>query len=135
MNPVAELESLEMESGHACLKFPESVRFLLLYLQCPLFSEDQGVSFDRRGDLTLLLCESLLGLSYEGYKAMMSWVTSLYPREAFVKCLLKPLLKQLERGLDENAGPLQRVVPLVAAVLNWLNITCFFSPKLASIAV
>ena len=119
------LQSLETESGHASLRFPESVRFLLLYLQCPLFSDlyDENVAFDRRGDLILLLCESFLGLSYEGYKAMVAWITALYPREVFVKCLVRPLLKQLERGLDENAGPLQRIVPLVVAVLQWLYVT------------
>jgi len=109
----------------ARLKFPESVRFLLLYLQCPLFAEngDDGVVFDRRGDLTLLLCEAFLGLSYEGYRAMVMWVTALYPREVFVRCLIKPLLRQLERGLDPNAGPVQRIVPLVVAVLQWLYVT------------
>ena len=113
----------------ARLKFPESVRFLLLYLQCPLFSDGsdendkESIVFDRRGDLTLLLCEAFLGLSYEGYKAMVMWVTALYPREVFVRCLVKPLLRQLERGLDPNAGPVQRVVPLVVAVLQWLYVT------------
>ena len=92
------LKSLETESGHASLRFPESVRFLLLYLQCPLFSDpgEDEISFDRRGDLTLLLCDAFLGLSYEGYKAMVAWVTSLYPRDVFVKCLVRPLLTQLE---------------------------------------
>ena len=113
----------------ARLKFPESVRFLLLYLQCPLFSDGsdendkESIVFDRRGDLTLLLCEAFLGLSYEGYKAMVMWVTALYPREVFVRCLVKPLLRQLERGLDPNAGPVQRVVPLIVAVLQWLYVT------------
>lgn len=131
----------------------ESVRFLLLYLQNPLFrcnndhqdDKNSGIVFDRRGDLMLALCEAFLGLSYEGYRAMVSWLTTLYSsREVFVRCLVEPLLIQLERGLHPNAGPLRRLVPLVAAVLQWLYVTSeraggiakpddFWSPAIAKL--
>lgn len=109
-----------LESVDARLMYPEQVRFLLLYIQCPLFVEDNGVNFDLRGDLILSLCETILGLSYEGYKALLSWATSIYPRERFVGFLVQPLIAQLKKGLSVEAGAGRRPVPAIVAVLRWL---------------
>jgi alpha-tubulin suppressor-like RCC1 family protein len=110
-----------LRADDARLMYPEQVRFLLLYIQCPLFVDDNGVDFDHRGDLILSLCETILGLSYEGYKALLSWATSIYPRELFVRLLVRPLIKQLEKGLSVEAGAGRRPVPAIVGVLRWLH--------------
>ena len=109
------LESVR--SDDARLLYPEQVRFLLLYIQFPLFAEwkDSDVVFDRRGDLILLLCETILGLSYEGYKAFLSWATSIYPKELFTRFLVRPLIAQLEKALSVSAGAERRPVPTLVA--------------------
>ena len=80
----------------------ESVRFLLLYLQCPLWRDDEEINmseneeedseivFDARGDLLFLLCETILGLPFEGYKAFLAWSSTVYGEELFVPLLVKP---------------------------------------------
>jgi hypothetical protein len=110
-----------LRSDDARLMYPEQVRFLLLYIQCPLFAATDGVNFDLRGDLILSLCETILGLSYEGYKALLSWATSIYPKELFVRLLVRPLIAQLEKGLSVEAGAGRRPVPAIVAVLRWLH--------------
>lgn len=114
------LESIELDDAR--LLYPEQVRFLLLYIQCPLFLgwKDSDVVFDRRGDLVLLLCETILGLSYEGYKAFLSWATSIYPRELFTRLLVRPLIAQLEKCFSVSAGAERRPVPALVGVLRWL---------------
>ena len=71
----------------------ESVRFLLLYLQCPLWreenqniaiedeKEESKILFDARGDLLFLLCETILALPFEGYKAFLAWSATIYGEE------------------------------------------------------
>lgn len=111
-----------LRSDDTRLTFPEQVRFLLLYVQCPLFidwKKDDSV-FDRRGDLILSLCETILELNYEGYRALMAWATSIYPRERFVRFLVQPLLSQLKKGLSVEAGAERRPIPAIVSVLRWL---------------
>lgn len=105
------------------LMWPEQVRFLWLYIQCPMFVDwkQEGSVFDRRGDLILSLCESILGVPYEGYVALMAWATSVYTNDQFVKLLIRPLLSQLKKGLSVEAGAERRSIPVVVAVLRWLN--------------
>lgn len=114
------LETLRTDDTR--LLYPEQVRFLLLYIQCPLFTtwKDSDIIFDRRGDLILLLCENILGLSYEGYKAFLSWATSIYSRELFARLLVRPLIAQVEKSLSVNAGAERRPLPALVAVLRWL---------------
>lgn len=111
-----------VRSDDARLLYPEQVRFLLLYIQCPLFLnwKDSDVVFDCRGDLILLLCETILGVSYEGYKAFLSWATSIYSRELFTRFLVRPLIAQLEKCLSVAAGAERRPIPALVAVLRWL---------------
>jgi hypothetical protein len=110
--------------------YPESVRFLLLLLQCPLLrqdteprkeesdAEEAKLIFDARGEFIVLLCETILGLPFEGYKALMAWTTTVYGKELFVPFLVKPLVFQLNRRLmmQRNYG-----VPMIAGVLRWLQ--------------
>ena len=114
------LENLRADDAR--LMWPEQVRFLLLYMQCPLFVEwkTEDSIFDRRGDLILALCETILELNYEGYKALMAWATSIYPREQFVRYLVQPLLSQLKKGLSVEAGAERRPIPAIVSVLRWL---------------
>jgi alpha-tubulin suppressor-like RCC1 family protein len=104
------------------LMWPEQVRFLLLYMQCPMFVswKQEGSLFDRRGDLILSLCESILGIPYEGYVAFIAWATSVYTKEQFVRLLIQPLLNQLQKGLSVEAGAERRPIPAIVAVLRWL---------------
>jgi ubiquitin-protein ligase E3 A/E3 ubiquitin-protein ligase HERC4 len=102
----------------ARLMYPESVRCLLLYLQCPLFwLEENEIYFDARGELILSLCETILGLSFEGYKAFLAWSTSVYARD-FVPFLVKPLVMQLNRRLEKDRT---RAVPVIVGVLRWFQ--------------
>lgn len=112
-----------LQSDNTRLMWPEQVRFLLLYIQCPMFVEwkIEGSIFDRRGDLILSLCETILGIPYEGYTALMVWSTSVYSRELFVRHLIRPLLSQLKKGLSVEAGAERRPVPAIVAVLRWLH--------------
>ena len=112
-----------LKSNNVRLLYPESLRFLLLFIQCPLFVDwdNPDISFDRCGDVMVAICDAILGLSFEGYKSFLLMVSSIYSREHFVRFLVQPLLKQLEKGLDENAGRSQRLIPLVVSVLSWLH--------------
>lgn len=107
----------------------ESVRFLLLYLQCPLWrkketdtsekdSTESTVRFDSRGDLLFLLCETILGLPFEGYKAFLAWSASVYGKELFVPLLVKPLIQQLNYRFVNN---ITHGIPMIAGVLRWLH--------------
>ena len=114
------IESLSID-GTRCV-WPEQVRFLLLYIQTPMFtdSKKEGRIFDRRGDLILSLCEAIVGIPYEGYTALMSWATAIYPKSLFERLLIKPLLAQLEKSMSVEAGAERRPIPLIVAVLRWL---------------
>jgi alpha-tubulin suppressor-like RCC1 family protein len=111
-----------VRSDDARLMWPEQVRFLLLYIQCPLFLvwKKEEIFFDRRSDLILCLCETILEMSYEGYCALMCWATSIYPRELFVRLLVDPLLSQLEKAITIGAGAQTRPIPALVSVLRWL---------------
>jgi hypothetical protein len=104
------------------LMYPEGIRCLLLYLQCPLFRQPgEGawdVQFDVRGDTISLLCETILGLPFEGYKALIAWSTSMYAKELFVPFLVKPLIDQLNAWIEKQRT---RVVPLIVGVLRWFQ--------------
>jgi alpha-tubulin suppressor-like RCC1 family protein len=114
------LESLR----DARLMYPEAVRLLLLLLQCPLLrqntedSDKDSLQFDVRGNFLVMLCETMLGLPFEGYKALMAWTTTLYGKELFVKFLVKPLVLQVNRriGKQRTYG-----IPVIAGVLRWLQ--------------
>jgi hypothetical protein len=114
------LESLQYDDAR--LLWPEQVRFLLLYIQCPLFIEWKkgDTIFDRRGDLILSLCDTILEIPYEGYRALMGWATSAYSRDLFVQFLVRPLLSQLGKGLSVSAGAERRPIPAIVQVLRWL---------------
>lgn len=111
----------ELRLGDARLIYPEAVRCLLLYLQCPLWRTDEGLTFDYRGDVIVSLCETFLNLPLEGYRAAVTWATSLYLREDFCRLLLNPLLAQLEKSLKENAGVRSRAIPVIVTVLGWFH--------------
>ncbi len=105
------------------LIYLESVRFLLLYLQCPLWlceddENEDKVNFDVRGDLLFLLCETILGLPFEGYKAFLAWTATVYGKKLFVPLLVKPLLQQLNYRF---ANSITHGIPMVAGVLRWLH--------------
>jgi len=115
----------------ARLMYPESVRFLLLLLQCPLLQQNTDnpkdgadsisspqVKFDVRGEFLFLLCETILGLPFEGYKALMAWATTVYGKELFVPFLVKPLVSQLNKRLQKQRT---QGVPMIAGVLRWLQ--------------
>lgn len=114
------IDSLTID-GTRCV-WPEQVRFLLLYIQTPMFtdSKKEGRIFDRRGDLILSLCEAIVGIPYEGYTALMCWATSIYPKTLFERLLIRPLLAQLEKAMSVEAGAERRPIPLIVAVLRWL---------------
>jgi hypothetical protein len=114
------IESLSID-GTRCV-WPEQVRFLLLYIQTPMFtdSKEEGRIFDRRGDLILSLCEAIVGIPYEGYTALMCWATAIYPKSLFERLLIRPLLAQLEKAMSVEAGAERRPIPLIVAVLRWL---------------
>jgi alpha-tubulin suppressor-like RCC1 family protein len=107
----------------------ESVRFLLLYLQCPLWRDEEQnsknedekesrITFDSRGDLLFLLCETILGLPFEGYKAFLAWGAAVYGEKLFVPLLVKPLVQQLNYRFMNN---ITHGIPMVAGVLRWLH--------------
>ena len=60
------------------------------------------ILFDPNGDLISLLCETILGLPFEGYKAFLTWATTIYstPKGTFARLLVKPLLFQIGKGLE-----------------------------------
>jgi hypothetical protein len=102
----------------ARLLYPESMRCLLLYLQCPLLRDSKETTVDLRGDLIQSLCETILGLPFEGYKAFLTWSTSLYSKESFVSLLVQPLISQLNKRLENDRT---RAVPVIVGVLRWLQ--------------
>lgn len=112
-----------LQSDDARLMWPEQVRFLLLYIQCPMFVEwkREGSLFDRRGDLILSLCESILAIPYEGYVALMAWATTIYTKDQIARLLIRPLQSQLKKSLSVSAGAERRPIPAIVAVLKWLH--------------
>jgi alpha-tubulin suppressor-like RCC1 family protein len=114
------IESLDNDGTR--FLWPEQVRFLLLYIQTPMFTTwmTEGSIFDRRGDLILSLCEKIIGIPYEGYTAMMCWATTVYPRNLFERLLIQPLLAQLNKAMSVEAGAERRPIPFIVAVLRWL---------------
>jgi len=108
------LESLQ----NARQVYFESVRYLLLFLQCPIFSNDKDLdmTFDARGDLIMSICEAMLSLPFEGYKALINWAISVYGKKHFfVSFLVRPLVAQLNTHLSNpNAA-------LIVSVLKWLQ--------------
>lgn len=110
--------------AESMLKWPEQVRFLLLVIQCPYFVDweiDESNKFDRRGDLILALCECILSLPYEGYKSFLAWATTAYPRDLYVRFLIRPLLRQIEKCLSFDAGAERRPLRAIVAVLKWFH--------------
>jgi alpha-tubulin suppressor-like RCC1 family protein len=112
--------TMALESAQkARFLYPESVRFLLLFLQCPLFHEVQEleVNFDARGGVIMALCETILGLPFEGCKALMSWAASVYGKKFFVPFLVKPMVAQLNNRVEKDSTG----APVIAGVLKWLH--------------
>ena len=111
-----------MRSDNVRLIYPESVRVLWLYLQNPLFRnwKHSKLRFDFRGDVILALCDTMLSLPFEGYKALLSWATLQYDRRMFREYLVEPLIAQMEKGMVDWAGARFRAVPGIVAVLKWL---------------
>ncbi|KAL7572697.1 hypothetical protein ACA910_008971 [Epithemia clementina (nom. ined.)] len=133
----AMLEGLENLRSARHL-YPESVRFLLLFLQCPLFlnhkvsDRDIAYEFDARGDLALALCDSFLNLPFEGYKAIQQWAASVYGPKYFSKYLVRPLIAMLERGLADGGGAKSRPVTGIVTLLRWFNGIRQRNPSLAT---
>jgi ubiquitin-protein ligase E3 A len=117
-----------LQSENARMIYPESVLCLLHYIRFFDRAEDSEIQFDTRGDCIISLCEAFLSVPYEGFKALMVWMT-LYPRESFVRMLVKPLLSQLSKTLriDVDSNGVQhmqisrRAVPVIVTVLRWLH--------------
>lgn len=118
---------LQSLGNNSRLMYPEAVRCLLLYIIFFDIRHD-NVPFDIRGDSIMLFCDTLLGLPFEGYRALHGWATSLYSSKLFVKMLVRPLLVSLNACLkfhvDENEvqhfQPSRRSVPVIVGVLSWL---------------
>eukprot|EP00522_Entomoneis_paludosa_P008036 CAMPEP_0172451340 /NCGR_PEP_ID=MMETSP1065-20121228/9426_1 /TAXON_ID=265537 /ORGANISM="Amphiprora paludosa, Strain CCMP125" /LENGTH=1372 /DNA_ID=CAMNT_0013203291 /DNA_START=50 /DNA_END=4168 /DNA_ORIENTATION=- len=126
------LENLQVS---ARLMHPESVRFLLMFLQCPLFVDPRvtdDYEFDPRGDVALTLCESILNLPFEGYKAIRQWAASMYGPDHFTHMLVRPLIAIFERGLYAGVGARSRVVPGAVTLLRWLHGSAQRHPALAA---
>jgi ubiquitin-protein ligase E3 A len=116
--------------GTARLLYPESIRCLLIYLQCPLFCErESSARFDIMGDLIQSLCENILGLPFEGYKSFVAWSLALYSKETFVPFLVRPLLSQLNKRLVNDRT---KSVPVIVGVLRWLQNAAERADDLAS---
>lgn len=122
----AGLQSLQ--SANASMKYAGSVRCLLHYVR---FFDDIGKyssEFDPRCTLIASLCEMILDLPFEGFKNMLAWIDQ-YPRQLFVRMLVRPLLFQLNKSLqvevDDDGGQhlnvCARAAPLIGAVLRWLH--------------
>mmetsp|Transcript_16532 Transcript_16532/g.34920 ORF Transcript_16532/g.34920 Transcript_16532/m.34920 type:complete len:1375 (-) Transcript_16532:78-4202(-) len=108
--------------------YPEAVRCLLSYIK--FFSiRDEKIVFDKRGEAIFLFCDTILGIPFEGYRALHDYATNLYPRNLFVKMLVRPLLLTLNActkfTTDENQvqhfEPSRQAVPVIVAVLSWLH--------------
>lgn len=117
-----------LQKSQARMIYPESVRCLLHYIRFFDLNNRHGIDFDPLGSCVMALCEALLGLPYEGFKALLVWMT-LYPSDLFVRMLVKPLLSQLGKALhidvDENGvvhtKVARRAVPIIVSVLRWLH--------------
>jgi hypothetical protein len=122
------IQALESMKKDARLMYPESVRFLLLFLACPLFRESKTDStkdnpdrlqFDEEGKMLLLLCETVLGLPFEGYKSFCGWAVNVYSKNLFVPFLVKPLVIQLNKRVEQARNTL--LIPAIAGVLRWFE--------------
>jgi len=109
--------------------YPEAVRCLLSYIKFFSIRRDEEIVFDVRGEAIFLFCDTILGIPFEGYRALHDFATNLYPRNLFVKMLVRPLLLTLNACLkvttDENEvqhfEPSRQAVPVIVAVLSWLH--------------
>ena len=76
----------------------------------------------------MLFCDTLLGLPFEGYRALHGWATTLYSRQLFVKMLVRPLLVSLNACLKfhvdehevEHYQTSRRSAPVIVGVISWL---------------
>jgi ubiquitin-protein ligase E3 A len=121
------VQALESLTG-ARLMYPEAIRILLLFLQCPLLREAEAIGnerptkriqFDVRGNLVYTLCETILGMPFEGYKAFLALTTTVYGKDLFVPFLVKPLIVQLNNRMTQSRT---YGVPPIAGVLRWLYV-------------
>ena len=109
--------------------YPEAVRCLLSYIKFFDIRRDKDIKFDVRGEAIFLFCDTILGIPFEGYRALHDFATNLYPRTLFINMLVKPLLLTLNActkfSVDENEvehfEPSRRAVPVIVAVLSWLH--------------
>lgn len=122
-----------LQKGGARFLYPETVRCLLMYLQCPLFGdcagdagmEEAASTFDSLGEVFLALCELVLSLPFEGYRSLVSWALAAYPRSLFAGRLVRNLLVHLDAGLPAEgvaaSAAQRRSVPVVVALLRWFH--------------
>mmetsp|Transcript_4030 Transcript_4030/g.9096 ORF Transcript_4030/g.9096 Transcript_4030/m.9096 type:complete len:1153 (-) Transcript_4030:125-3583(-) len=108
--------------------YPEAVRCLLSYITFFEIRRDDEIVFDVRGEAIFLFCDTLLGIPFEGYRALHDFATNLYSSKLFVKMLVRPLLLTLNACLkytvDENEVQhfaSRQAVPVIVAVLSWLH--------------
>jgi len=121
------MSGLESLGNNSRLMYPEAVRVLLLYI---IFFDirHEKIPFDTRGDVIMLFCDTLLGLPFEGYRALHGWATTLYSRTLFVKMLVRPLLLSLNACLQfhvdehevQHYQTSRRSAPVIVGVLSWL---------------
>ncbi|KAL7544039.1 hypothetical protein ACHAXR_013506 [Thalassiosira sp. AJA248-18] len=107
--------------------YPEAVRCLLSYIKFFDIRRNEGIVFDVRGEAILTFCDTILGIPFEGYRALHDFAIKLYPRNLFAKMLVRPLLLTLNActkfSVDENEvehwEPSRKAVPVIVAVLSW----------------
>mmetsp|Transcript_10135 Transcript_10135/g.14873 ORF Transcript_10135/g.14873 Transcript_10135/m.14873 type:complete len:1244 (-) Transcript_10135:1334-5065(-) len=114
----------------ARMLYPEAVGCLLSYIQFISPPPSEEIAFDLAGNASAALCEAILGLPFEGYKALMKWAPAIYHnRKLFVTMLVQPLMGQLENSLAgtidqdgvEHVPRSRRVAPMLVAVLRWFE--------------
>mmetsp|Transcript_8087 Transcript_8087/g.11776 ORF Transcript_8087/g.11776 Transcript_8087/m.11776 type:complete len:1158 (-) Transcript_8087:98-3571(-) len=118
----------QMRPSSARMIYPEAVRCLLLYIQFFDRDDNDSLVFDGSGDLIKALCDTILNLPFEGYKAFLTWATTMYPHDLFVRMLVRPLLNQLNKALTvvkgadgvEHNRRSRQAAPMLVAVLKWL---------------
>ena len=122
---------LDAIQASARLLYPETMRVLFWYLQCPLFYKTlDNISFDSTGSLLQSLCDTILGLPFEGYKAFLKWATCLYGTKGpanfgdsehddfFETILVSPLVHKLNDYLKQGRTA---HIPSIVGVLKWLH--------------
>jgi len=118
-----------LDSGNMRMIYPEAVRCLLHYIKFFDRTEGSTIVFDLRGTCIMALCETILGLPFEGYQALLRWATTIYPGNLYARMLVRPLLAQLNRshGFKIDADGVEHAplsigsIPVIIAVLRWLN--------------